>query len=115
MKVAALRSVVCTIPTKSRGLRIQSSDIILGEPGLGKGAAFQWRDDLLVDVKKMLLQYADEELRKANLPDIEPLEEGVKRGCDRKRFKCLDGIQRLADMDLPFLVDLPNGSCEGVF
>ena len=41
VKVAALRSEVYTIPTKNRGLRIQSSDIILGEPGLGKGSAFE--------------------------------------------------------------------------
>ena len=37
VKVAALRTVVFTIPTKAEGLRIQSSDIILGEPGVGKG------------------------------------------------------------------------------
>ena len=41
VKVAALRAVVYTMPTKMKGLRIQSSDIILGEPGLGKGSAFQ--------------------------------------------------------------------------
>ena len=41
VKVAALRAVVYTRPTKTKGLRIQSSDIILGEPGLGKGSPFQ--------------------------------------------------------------------------
>ena len=35
-KVAALNSTVFTISTKEKGLRIQSSDIILGEPGVGK-------------------------------------------------------------------------------
>ena len=41
LKVAALKAVVHTLPSKAKGLRIQSSDIILGEPGLGKGQAFQ--------------------------------------------------------------------------
>ena len=41
VKAACLRSVVFTIPTKSRGLRIQSSDVILGEPGTGKGLGAQ--------------------------------------------------------------------------
>ena len=41
LKVASLRSVVHTIPSKEKGLRIQTSDIILGEPGVGKGLAFQ--------------------------------------------------------------------------
>ena len=39
LKVAALRTVVFRIPTK--GLRIQSSDVILGEPGVDKGQAFE--------------------------------------------------------------------------
>ena len=41
VKVAALRSVVYTIPTKAEGLRIQTSDIILGEPGVGKGQSYR--------------------------------------------------------------------------
>ena len=41
LKVAALRTVVFTIPTKAKGLRIQSSDVILGEPGVGKGQAYE--------------------------------------------------------------------------
>ena len=41
LKVAALRAVVFTIPSKSRGLRVQTTDIILGEPGVGKGTAYQ--------------------------------------------------------------------------
>ena len=36
LKVGALNSTVFTMPSKSRGLRIQTSDIILGEPGVGK-------------------------------------------------------------------------------
>ena len=41
LKVAGLRTVVFTFPSKEKGLRIQTSDIILGEPGVGKGQAFQ--------------------------------------------------------------------------
>ena len=63
----------------------------------------------------MLLDYADRELEEAKKPVIGPLNIGVKRISERKRFKYVDGIQRLADMELPFLVDLPNGSCEAVF
>ena len=36
LKVGALNAAVFTMPSKSRGLRIQTSDIILGEPGVGK-------------------------------------------------------------------------------
>ena len=41
MKVGALRATVSTIPSKSTELRIQISDVILGEPGVGKGQAYQ--------------------------------------------------------------------------
>ena len=41
VKVAALKTVVFTIPSKRRGLRVQTMDIILGELGVGKGTAFQ--------------------------------------------------------------------------
>ena len=37
LKVSCLKATVFTIPSKSKGLRIQTSDIILGEPGVGKG------------------------------------------------------------------------------
>ena len=30
-------------------------------------------------------------------------------------FKYVDGVERFSDLKLPFLVDLPNGSCEAVF
>ena len=58
-----MRAVVKTIPTKEKGLRIQTSDIILGEPGVGKGQSFQSRDDLIDEVKKMLLEYTDTQLQ----------------------------------------------------
>ena len=41
LKTACLRTVVYTIPSKENGLRVQVSDIVLGEPGVGKGQAFQ--------------------------------------------------------------------------
>ena len=37
VKVASLRAEVYTKPTKSSGLRIQSSSVLFAEPGLGKG------------------------------------------------------------------------------
>ena len=117
LKGASLRAVVKTIPTKEKGLRIQTSDIILGEPGVGKGQSFQWRDDLIDEVKKMLLEYADTQLQLAREADNAPLPQGLERPRVKpvKTFKYVDGIERLSNMDLPFLVDLPNGSCEAVF
>ena len=41
LKVGALKTVVYTIPSKAEGLRVQHSDVILGEPGVGKGQAYQ--------------------------------------------------------------------------
>ena len=41
LKIGALNATVFTIPSKAQGLRIQTSDIILGEPGVGKGQAYQ--------------------------------------------------------------------------
>ena len=52
----------------------------------------------------MCLDYADDELERSLLPGNEP----------RPKFKYVDGIQRLADLPLPFLVDLPNGSRESL-
>ena len=108
--------VYYTIPSKEKGLRIQTSDIVLGEPGVGKGQAFQWRDDLIDDVKKVLLKYADDELRKhLQLPeDAEPQNDPPPARI-RRKFKYVDGVEILSDMPLPFLVDLPNGSAEAVF
>ena len=37
VKSCSLRSEVFTIPSKCNGLRIKSSDVFLGPPGLGKG------------------------------------------------------------------------------
>ena len=106
MKVAALKAVVYTIPSKAKGLRVQTSDIILGEPGVGKNQSFQWRDDRLVEVKKYLLKYADDELRKSMVPAREPPVDGdrARDAGHRRKFKYVDGIERLCDMDLPFLI-----------
>ena len=115
VKSAALRATVYTIPTKSKGLRIQSSDVVLGEPGIGKGLGYQWRDDLLESTKALMMEYAQEELRKAINPQQGEQNHQREQGLKRKRFKYVDGIERLADMELPFLIDLPNGSAEAVF
>ena len=107
LKVASLKAVVYTIPSKSSGLRIQTTDIVLGEPGVGKGQAFQWRDNLMEDVKKMFLKAADDEYQ-ASLVQPPPQR-------PRLKFKYYDGVERFSDSKLPFLVDLPNGSSEAVF
>ena len=65
----------------------------------------------------MLYDYAEEELRKAKSPDNVELKEADEPPPPKllRTFKYVDGIERLSNMELPFLVDLPNGSCEGVF
>ena len=65
----------------------------------------------------MFYDYAEEELRKATLPDNVQLIDGEEPPPQKslRTFKYVDGIERLCNMELPFLVDLPNGSCEGVF
>ena len=109
------------MPSKSKGLRLQTSDIILGEPGVGKGQAQHQRDSLVEDIKKEFLKYADDEFKNSlqqvqvhqqenkNVLDVEqPAEQPAK-------FKYVDGVYRLCNMPFTFLIDLPNGSCEGVF
>ena len=65
----------------------------------------------------MLLEEADAQLKAAKQPVYGPLPEGVERSYVKpfKTFQYVDGIERLLNMDLPFLVDLPNGSAEAVF
>ena len=67
------------------------------------------------DVRKMCLNYADDELRAS----LQPVDVGDGNNVpviqQRPKFKYIDGVQRLCDLPLPFLVDLPNGSSEGVF
>ena len=117
MKVAALNASVYTMPSKEKGLRIQTSDIILGKPGVGKGQAFQWRDDLVVPIKEMLQKYAEDELKISLQPVQGPMLENqnIPRVEPRPKFKYIGGVERLADLPLPFLLDLPNGSSEAVF
>ena len=110
LKVASLKAEVFTMPTKAKGLRIQTTDVILGEPGVGKGQAFDWRDSLLEDVKKVLLKYADDEMKASLQPEEKALLGNVNVPMikPRLKFKYVDGIQRLSDMPLPFLIDLPT-------
>ena len=60
----------------------------------------------------MLLKYADDEMKKYK----ERANDGNGQGEDnavappRSKFKYVDGVERLADMPYPFLIDMPNGS-----
>ena len=63
----------------------------------------------------MCLKYADDELRASLQPVNDPEGQNEPAVEIRPKFKYLDGTQRLSDLPLPFLVDLPNGSSEGVF
>ena len=71
------------------------------------------------NTKDKLLLYADEEMRKYLQPVENPQPEGGNQEQParefRRKFKYVDGVERLQDMPLPFLVDLPNGSSEAVF
>ena len=116
VKLACLKAVVFTIPSKKKGLRMQTSDVFFGDPGLGKGLGFEWREDLLKQCKRMMMDYAEAEKRDSKILLIGPLNEGeVDRVQERRVFKHFDGRTLVADMQLPFLIDLPNGSCEAVF
>ena len=78
LKVGSVLAEVKTMPSKDKGLPIQSSDIIRGEPGIGKGQSFQCRDDLLDNVKGMLMDYANEEMTLSKLPVHGPLNDGER-------------------------------------
>ena len=97
MKVAALNASVYTMPSKEKGPRIQTSDIILGEPGVGKGQAFQWRDDLVAPIKEMLQKYAEDKLKNSLQPVQGPMLENqnIPRVEARPKFKYIGGVERL--------------------
>ena len=65
----------------------------------------------------MLLKYADDERKmfkeRANEGNDQAEDNAVAR--PRSKLEYVDGVERLADMPLPFLIDLPNGSSEAVF
>ena len=65
----------------------------------------------------MCYKYAEDQLRDSLQPVYGPHLEGDNEPAIKKRptFKYVDGIERLSDMSLPFLVDLPNGSSEAIF
>ena len=46
-KSAVMRAQVFTKPCKSDGLRIQSSEVHIGAPGVGKGMACAWGDKIM--------------------------------------------------------------------
>lgn len=63
------------------------------------------------------MEYAADELEAARTLVEGPLREREVRPPAQKlrTFKYVDGIERLSDMKLPFLIDLPNGSSEAIF
>ena len=75
--------------------------------------------DLMEDGVEGQMEYAAEKLERSRPPVYGPFMEGEDipppPGNSRKTFKYVDGVERLSDMELPFLVDLPNGSSEAVF
>ena len=69
-------------------------------------------------VKAYFVNCADDEWRKSLAPAGELAADGknrAKRVEHRPRFMYVDAVERLCDLELPFLVDLPNGSVEAVF
>ena len=69
--------------------------------------------------KDKLLLYADEEMLNYLQPVEDPQPEGGNQEHGvreiRLKFKYVDCVERLKDMPLPFLIDLPNGSSEAGF
>ena len=65
----------------------------------------------------MFTKYADDELKNFLQQENEqhPDRPNNLNMDVRPKFKYVDGVERLGDMLLPFLVDLPNGSSEAVF
>ena len=65
----------------------------------------------------MFLKYADDEFKASLEPVQGPLQENENALAVEQpgKFKYVDGVYRLCNMPLPFLIDLSNGSCEGVF
>ena len=65
-----------------------------------------------------MLKYADDEMKKHLQPPANDQPENERQQVlpeYRHKFKYVDGIERLKNMPLPFLLDLPNGICEGIF
>ena len=57
VKSAVLRAQVFTIPTKVDGLRIQSTEVHIGAPGVGKGLGCKWRDKIMASSIQMASDY----------------------------------------------------------
>ena len=90
VKAACLKAVVFTIPSKEDGLRIQSTDVFLGDPGLGKGLGWEWREKLLKSSKAMLLDYADQQYRDAMAVGDDAQGEARQRDAKPVTFKYVD-------------------------
>ena len=61
VKSAAMRAEVFTKPEKSKGLRIQSSEVHIGAPGVGKGMGSQWGDMIMARSRQMAREYLNTE------------------------------------------------------
>ena len=108
--------LLCTLCHQKRKVSA-SRPVISFLESLGWVNAFQWRDDLVVAIKEMFQKYAEDELKTSLQPVQAPMIENqnIPRVEARPKFKYIGGVQSLADLPLPFLLDLPNGSSEAVF
>ena len=57
VKSAVLRAEVFTMPTKSEGLRMQSSEVHIGAPGVGKGLGCAWGNKIMRSSRQMASDY----------------------------------------------------------
>ena len=57
VKSAILRAEVFTIPSKTVGLRVQSSEVHIGAPGVGKGMGCAWGDMIMSKSRDMASEY----------------------------------------------------------
>ena len=112
VKSAALRATVYTIPSEENGLRLQSSKVHIGVPGVGKGLGCSWGDAIMEKSKAMARKYMNDESKKI----IEAKEE-AKDGdqvVHRLIFKDIDGSRKVGDLELPGLLELPTWSCDAL-
>ena len=57
VKSAVLRAEVFSIPTKIEGLRMQSSEVHIGAPGVGKGLGCAWGNKIMRSSRQMASDY----------------------------------------------------------
>ena len=128
VKSGALRAEVYTKPEKEHGLRIQTSEVLIGPPGCGKGLGHEWFTQLIDPTEQMLCDYALTEYnakvigriknnKKRKLDsDINSTQNaaGISKAFHSVLFKDVDGIEKIGNLPLPLKVKLPLGSNEAV-